>query len=102
MRAVTISFIMWAVPFDLWRIRKTIKRQESQGLHLAEVVPPSLFHQRLALRFAGQNAALPTEVRFVFGWRRVKFEGYKVLSTVMNDAVGIPVGYYYFLEQQMA
>jgi hypothetical protein len=102
MQSVTISFMMWVVPFDLWRIRKTIRQQESRGLHLTEVVPPSLFHQRLSLRFAERDTVSPTNVRFVFGWRLAKFEGYKILSTVKNDAAGIPFGYYYFFEQHMA
>ena len=101
MKPVEISFILWFMPFDLRRIRKTIRQQESQGRQLADVVSPSLLHQKLTLRFAERDAPPPTEVRYAHGPRRTNIEGFKILATVVDDYLWIPFGYYYFLERDM-
>ena len=94
-----VSFILWSPPFDVRRIRRNLRRQASQGLHLVEVVPPSFLHPTLTLRFAERDGAPPIEVRYDYGSRRRRFQSYKVVFCVVDDIFWMPVGHYYFLEK---
>jgi len=65
---VTVRFILWFEPFDLWRIRRTIKKYEATGYELAQVTPPGFpGPQRLSMCFTRSPQVSPTQVSLYWG-----------------------------------
>jgi hypothetical protein len=96
-----ISFLLWFEPFDLWRIRRSIRKMAGEGFELDFVTPPSFKKQRITLLFAQKADPEYVEVKFLFGSRKADIENYTILWTVVSDYLWIPFGCFYFLKRKL-
>jgi len=101
----SVSFLLWVVPFDLWRCNRVIRRMENEGFQLEHITPPSFpGPQRLTMEFSRANDVKRSKVRYHIGRLRPNghpgLAGWKVIGVAVDDVLWIPFGHFYFLREK--